>query len=154
MRLAAAAEIAERLARRPDARQGGGMTGSEIDALETELGERLPPGFRELLARFGWIASPNGSMLGGGAGVPADLDLREVRRAHGAEASGLVPVARDADGRLFWMDPAHVGPYEPPLVMPGRHAAAPEHVAHDLASWLVRRLDETTGPAATDPGVP
>jgi hypothetical protein len=142
MRLPSIEDVLGRLAQLPGARHGAGLREAELVALEARLGVTLPAGQRALLAKLGWLDAAGVAVLGAGGDVPPELDLARIVEENRGQTRGLLPVARDLDRSLLGLDPAHQGPYQPPLHrLSGDPDPAASYVAHDLAAWLQMRFD-------------
>jgi hypothetical protein len=128
-----------------DARYGDGAEEREIAEVEQRLGLVIPAGYRGFVRQVGWASAGGLEILGLGARVPPELDLREVIADVGEDLpANAIPFARE-EGELYCLDAAHEGPYESPAYRWDREAPADQalvYAGHDFASWLWMRLAE------------
>jgi cell wall assembly regulator SMI1 len=134
---------------RPDiVEHGPGASAAEIASAEAKLRVPLSSGYRQFLARFGWLGLGSIEIYGVGAGVPKHLDLLEITQSERTEMhprlrSDLIPIMNDGGGNLYCVDTRQ--PTSEAIVFWDHDLDAdqePEFVSPSFEEWLHEKLNE------------
>ena len=105
----------------PGIERGIGATENQIQDAERQLGLKIPPDYRAVLRRAGWLGIGPQEFWGLGPDVPDHLDLvistqlwRTNRRLELPDH--LLPIQEDGSGSLFCLDSSRVDCVESPVL--------------------------------------